>query len=317
MKKNYDFHPDLREFEKMKPPVIPAIIPGLQKLMGMLYNFEKSDGSVSVSTFKVPAKDGAKLRVLRYEPKDSVQNPPCLLFFHGGGFVYNASPHHFRLARTFAEMAGCTTLLADYRLAPGYKFPTAAEDCFVVYRWVLGHADEVGIDPNRITVCGDSAGGNLASAVCLMARDYRIPIPIAQMLLYPVTDRRMKTESMQKYTDTPMCKRGDMEKYFQMYLPTDDIPAYMIPYVSPIEAKCLEGMPDTYIEVAEFDCLHDEGVELAHRLADEGVEVELHETSGTIHGYDIAGNCSLMREYMGLRLHFLKRVNLVQNDRSG
>ncbi|MGN1144491.1 MAG: alpha/beta hydrolase, partial [Anaerovoracaceae bacterium] len=113
--------------------------------MSMLYHLERSDDIISVSGLQVPAKDGAKLRMLRYEPKDSGQNPPCLLFFHGGGFVYNASPHHFRLARTFAEMAGCTTLLVDYRLAPGYRFPTAAEDCFAVYRWVLGHADELGI----------------------------------------------------------------------------------------------------------------------------------------------------------------------------
>lgn len=311
MKKNYDFHPDLRTFEKMKPPVIPAIIPGLQKLMRVLYHLEKSDEKVSVSKFHVPAKDDAKMRVLIYEPKASVQNPPCLLFFHGGGFVYNASPHQFRLARSFAEMAGCTTILVDYRLAPDYKFPTAAEDCFAVYRWVLGNSDELGIDPNRITVCGDSAGGNLSFSVCLMARGHRIPMPRAQMLLYPVTDRRMKTESMRKYTDTPMCKRGDMEKYFRMYLPTDDLTPDMIPYVSPIEAESLKGIPDTYIEVAEFDCLHDEGVELAHRLKDEGVAVELHETSGTMHGYDIAGNCSLMREYMASRLRFLKNVNSV------
>lgn len=125
-------------------------------------------------------------------------------------------------------------------------------------------------------------------------------MPRAQMLLYPVTDRRMKTESMRKYTDTPMCKRGDMEKYFRMYLPTDDLTPDMIPYVSPIEAKSMKGIPDTYIEVAEFDCLYDEGV-----------EVELHETSGTMHGYDIAGNCSLMREYMASRLRFLKNVNVV------
>lgn len=234
MKKNYDFHLDLRTFEKMKPPVIPAIIPGLQKLMGILYRLEKSDEKVSISKFHVPAKDDAKIRVLIYEPKASVQNPPCMLFFHGGGFVYNSSPHH-----------------------------------------------------------------------------HRIPMPRAQMLLYPVTDRRMKTESMRKYTDTPICKRGDMEKYFRMYLPTDDLTPDMIPYVSPIEAESLKGIPDTYIEVAEFDCLHDEGVELAHRLKDEGVSVELHETSGTMHGYDIAVNCSLMREYMASRLRFLKNVNLV------
>lgn len=311
MKKNYDFHPDLRKYEKMKVPVIPAVIPRLQALMSVLYHMEKSDERVSVSAIRIPSEDGSMLRALVYEPKFSAQNSSCLLFFHGGGFVYNASPHHFRLARRFTEMTGCKTILVDYRLAPAHKFPAAADDCFDVYRWVLGQVSDLKIDPCRIAVCGDSAGGNLAAALCLMARDRDIPMPKAQLLLYPVTDCRMETESMRRYTDTPLCKRGDIEKYFEMYLPAEKPDIHLVPYVSPVEAESLKGLPDTYIEVAEFDCLHDEGAEFARLLAADGVWVELHEMKGAMHGYDIAGSSGFVKDCMDLRLRFLESVDFV------
>ena len=182
---------------------------------------------------------------------------PCLFFLHGGGFVFNAAPHHFALARRFTKELQVKTLFVDYRLAPKYKFPTAQNDCLSAYRWVISNAEKLGDDAEKMLVCGDSAGGNLATVLCLMAKDAGLTLPKAQMLLYPFVDRRMNTESYLRYTDTPMCNSKDMEKYLKMYV--KNLEATQIPNLSPIEGS-LVGMPPAYIEVAQYDCLRDEGI---------------------------------------------------------
>lgn len=300
-KTSYSFHPDLEKFKAMNIPVIPSIVPVLQKAMGVLYLLEQSDGEVSVSRLTIPMADGANLRGLLYAPVSARDTNRWLLFFHGGGFVYNAAPHHFALARNFAKALGCSVLLPDYRLSPEYRFPTAPEDCFQVYQWILKR------DANsaQIAVCGDSAGGNLAAVLCLMCRDRGIPLPKAQMLLYPVTDRRMATESCRIYTDTPICNSRDMEKYYSMYLPEEE-PAD-IAYLSPLEAESLAGLPDAYVEAAEFDCLHDEGIAYARALECAGVKTQIHEVNGAMHGYDIAADSSLVKKLMVKRVAFLKQ----------
>ena len=307
MRKQYQFHPDLKDYEKMNTPIIPFVIPVLQKLMGVLYSREVSDDSAAVSKLTIPARDGAKLRALLYTPANVQKNGPCLLFFHGGGFTYNAAPHHFALARKLAAVLGWKTILVDYRLAPKYQYPTAPNDCFDTYRWLLDHADSLDIDPTRIATCGDSAGGNLATVICLMARDENIQMPNAQMLLYPVTDRRMITDSVKKYTDTPMCNSQDMAKYFALYL-KNGAPVENIPYLSPVEAESLADLPDAYVEAAEFDCLRDEGIAYAHAMQDAGVSVEIHEVKAAMHGYDIATDSGLVKELIEQRVNFLKHT---------
>ena len=306
MKTKYEFHPDLKKYANFSAPIIPCVVPVMQKLMGVLYMQERSDAEITVSRLQIPARDGAELRALLYTPKNVQENGPCLLFFHGGGFIYNAAPHHFALARTFAQKLGWKTLLVDYRLAPKYKFPTAPQDAFDAYSWLVAQADVLRIDPEKIAVCGDSAGGNLAAVVCLMARERNMRLPKAQMLLYPVTDRRMITESVQKYIDTPMCSSQDMKKYFALYLKAGD--RGNSPYLSPIEADTLEGLPAAYVEAAEFDCLRDEGIAYAKALRKAGVPVELHEAKGAMHGYDIAADTDFVQSFVRLRVDFLKKT---------
>lgn len=300
----YKFHKDLKAYANMKVPIIPFIIPTLQKLMGVLYKREKSDREVEVSHRMIPVSDETEIRVLLYEPANAVKDGPCLIYIHGGGFAFQAAPHHFSLARRLAKSLGYKTFFVDYRLAPKYKFPAAPEDCLAVYKWILSHARELQIDCGKIAVCGDSAGGNLGAVLCLMAKEWGIQLPKAQMLLYPVTDRRMKTDSMKLYTDTPMCNSRDMKKYLQMYIREAD--AMKISYFSPIEADSLEDLPDAYIEVAQYDCLHDEGVEYANALQQNGVKIELYEIHGAMHGYDIAENSDLVKECMEKRIRFLR-----------
>ena len=306
MKTNkYNFHEDLKPYENQKTILIPFVVSILQKLMGILYLKEKSDDEIDVKTVKVSDKN-TSIRTLIYESKTCQDNCPCIYFIHGGGFVFNAAPHHFSLARRLTKELNCKTILVDYRLAPKYKFPSAPNDCLIVYEWLLNHAHELNIDPRRIIVCGDSAGGNLATVLCLMAKEKLIQMPKAQMLLYPVTDCRMLTESCKLFTDTPMCNSEDMKKYLAMYVKGVD--ETNLAYLSPMEVCSLKNLPQAYIEVAQYDCLHDEGVNYAYKLENDGVHVELHEIKEAMHGYDIAENSNFMQDILKQRIEFLKKI---------
>ena len=155
------------------------------------------------------------------------------------------------------------------------------------YRWLWENAAALRIDPARIAAAGDSAGGNLAAALCLMAREQRLPMPCAQMLLYPVLDARMETESYRQFTDTSAAPRE---------------------WLSPAESASLQGLPGAYIETAEFDCLRDESAQYAAHLAREGVPCEYHPIRNAMHGYDIAVNSDFLRPVMAYRIEFLRKV---------
>lgn len=303
--RKYIFHPDLKPYEKLKAVLNPLLGRVLQTLMGVSYGMEKDDDGVSVTRYRISATDGANIRLLFYASKQCAERMPCLFFLHGGGFVFNAAPHHFALARRFTKELQVKTVFVDYRLAPKYKFPTAPNDCLSAYRWVISNAENLGVDAEKMLVCGDSAGGNLATVLCLMAKDAGLTLPKAQMLLYPFVDRRMNTESYLRYTDTPMCNSKDMEKYLKMYV--KNLEATQIPYLSPIEGS-LVGMPPAYIEVAQYDCLRDEGIKYSEALEQCGVYAELHEIKAAMHGYDIAKDSGLLKEIMEVRLRFFQKI---------
>lgn len=154
--RKYLFHPDLKPYEKLKAILNPSVDRILQTLMGVQYGMKKDDDDVSVTRYRIPATDGANIRLLLYVPKQCAEKTPCLIFLHGGGFVFNAAPHHFALARRFTKELQVKTVFVDYRLAPKYKFPTAPNDCLSVYRWVIANAGELGVDTEKMLVCGDS-----------------------------------------------------------------------------------------------------------------------------------------------------------------
>ena len=170
----------------------------------------------------------------------------------------------------------------------------------------MEHAGELGIDPDRVAVAGDSAGGELSAVVCLMAKDRGKPMPCGQMLMYPATGAGNGTDSMKKYTDTPMCNSRDMEKYGHYYV--QDPAAGKHTYSAPIDADSLAGLPAAYIETAEFDCLRDDGILYAGRLRQFGVSAELINTEGTMHGFDIVLDSSIVRACVDRRVSFLKRI---------
>ena len=300
---HYSFEKDLQPYAHFHAPINSFMLALSQKPMGLFYKLEHTDKFVKVSVIKID-----NVKVLNYEPVEDVRSGACLLFFHGGGFVFNAAPHHFSLARSFVRELGVKCIFVDYRLAPKYKFPCAVDDCFEVYKWVLSNASELGVDSKQIIVCGDSAGGNLAAVTCLKARDNGLKMPLAQMLLYPVLDHKMQTQSYKLYQNTPMCNSKDMAKYYKFYL--KEKVSSPTPYLSPVEADDLTGLPQTYLEVAQYDCLHDEGVSYARALERSGVKVELHEIAGAMHGYDIAKNTNFMQKIMAQRKNYLLNLKI-------
>ena len=303
----YNIDPELALISKIKMPGNPKLLPLINRAI-RLFKCE-SDEKVTVKKYRLRGYEKAEIFARVIEPKQ-VENPekplPCLVFFHGGGFMLKASGGHYKIAKEYAYRVPCKVVYVDYRLAPEYPFPTPVEDCFATYQWVLKYADRLGVDKNNIFLGGDSAGGNLAAAVTLMARDRKLPKPKGVLLIYPVTDRRMNTESMQRFTDTPVWDAKLSKMMWQCYL--GDREPWPVEYASPVEAKSFKKFPPTYMEVAEFDCLHDEGVNLYEKMKAAGVAAELHEVKGGCHGYETAINSLLMQNCLNLRIEWIKKT---------
>jgi acetyl esterase/lipase len=221
------------------------------------------------------------------------------VFFHGGGFILAAAPHHYALAREYASRARCRVVFPDYRLAPKHPFPAAAHDCADTYCWTLQNAETLRIDPTRVAVGGDSAGGDLAAVTAQMARDLGWTRPVFQLLIYPVTDRRMQTASAKAFRDTPLWNTALSEKMWRFYLP--DAGDEPVCYASPIEAASFADLAPAYVEVADFDALRDEGIAYAQALRNAGVPTELRRTKGTPHGFEVLTRAPITRMAAGWR----------------
>ncbi|MBP3609250.1 MAG: alpha/beta hydrolase [Lachnospiraceae bacterium] len=303
----YPIDSELYKIAKVKMPVKPGLLPVMNQALKLFQC--KSDDKVKVEKRKISGYQGTEVPVYVIEPKERKQeenNLPCLVFFHGGGFMLRASGAHYRLVKEYAAKLPCRVIYVDYRLAPEFPFPVPVEDCFAAYQWTLEHAEELKIQKDRIFLGGDSAGGNLAAAVTLMARDRGLTVPAGVMLIYPVTDRRMITESMQKFIDTPVWDAKRSELMWHCYL-GDQTPEH-IEYASPVEAASFEQFPPMYMEVAEFDCLRDEGLHLYKKIKETGASTELHEIKGGCHGYETAVESRMVRTCMEYRLAWLQKV---------
>ncbi len=197
-------------------------------------------------------------------------------------------------------------IFVQYRLEPKNPHPTPAEDCYAALRWTFENADKLHVDKSRIAVGGDSAGGALAAAVCQMARDRGGNMPHFQLLVYPVTDRRMQAESCKKYTDTPMWNAKLSVKMWKGYVQDENV--LDIAYASPMEAKPFDDLPSAYVETAEFDCLRDEGIAYAEALRKAGVSVDLNEPKGTMHGFDIVEKAPTTGAAVKVRIEFMRKL---------
>ena len=238
-----------------------------------------------------------------FSPSGAGREMPALIYVHGGAFAYKAAAYQKKLVLIYSKKTGCKVFFPHYRLAPKYQYPAAYEDVMSVYRYVAEHAQELGVDPSRIGIAGDSAGASIAALVCNRWEEENVPMPCLQMLVYPVTDARMETESMKLYTDTPNWDSKANERMWDYYCGKD---SEKRDKASPIWCDLPSALPGTYIETAEFDCLHDEGLAYAGKLKQAGVDVVINETEGTFHGYDAAIDTQIVKQQISKRLSFLR-----------
>ena len=209
---------------------------------------------------------------------------PVLVFSHGGGWVVGNLEIYDAICRTLTNSAGCITISVDYRLAPEHKFPAAAEDCYRAAHWVVENSVTFNGDPRRVAVGGDSAGGNLAAVVALMARDRGGPALVFQVLIYPVTDHYTAGHaSYEENAEGYFLTRDEMIWFWNHYLPSEEEVKH--PYASPLKAADLHGLPSALVITAEFDPLRDEGEMYAARLREAGVPVIATRYEGMIHGF--------------------------------
>jgi acetyl esterase len=233
-----------------------------------------------VADLQIPGP-GGQLPLRLYRPAH--ERPlPALVYFFGGGWVLGTIDTADGVCRSLANSSGALVVVVGYRLAPEHPFPAAIDDCYATVRWVAGHADEIGADPARLAVGGDSAGGNLAAAVALRARPDG-PALAGQLLVYPNTDQLADDPSMRAADDPFLFNRHSVQWYRQHYLTNPGDAAH--PLASPLRAESLAGLPPALVITAEYDPLRDQGEAYARRLADEGVPVELSRYPGMAHGF--------------------------------
>ena len=300
----YKISKEFFPYSRIAPPIRNAKIAGWMGSKMKPPRWINTDHEVSITKESIKSYDGAEISVFVFDPYGLEDRSPCLVYYHGGGFFFEGAGYHYKLAKRYALEAECRVIFVQYRLAPKHPHPTPAEDCYAALRWTFENAERLNIDKNMIAVGGDSAGGALAAAVCQMARDRGTDTPIFQLLVYPVTDRRMDNASCRNYTDTPMWNAKLSEKMWQGYIQTEN--ATDIAYASPMEAEYFEGLPAAYVETAEFDCLHDEGVAYAQAMQKAGIDVVLNETKGTMHGFDIVEKAPTTQAAVAARICFMK-----------
>jgi acetyl esterase len=231
----------------------------------------------------IPGPAGALEIPLRiYWPVADARGLPVIVFFHGGGWVLCNLDTHDPLCRVMTNEVGAIVVSVDYRLAPEHRFPAAAEDAYAATRWVAANARELGADPTRLAVAGDSAGGNLAAVVALMARDRGAPPLRFQLLVYPVIDHACDTASYRENAEGYFLTAAHMRWYWDQYLGDLDRSQ---PYASPLRAPSLAGLPPAHIVTAELDPLRDEAEAYAERLRAAGVPVTVRRASGMFHGF--------------------------------
>ncbi len=257
----------------------------MRDLMRLLSEGEEKVAVGSVEDRTVPGPAG-EIPVRVYRPEGAPAAAPVLVWYHGGGWVIGDLDTTDGPARAFCHGAGAVVVSVDYRLAPEAPFPAAPEDAWAALSWVAAHADEVGGDPTRIAVGGDSAGGNLAALVAIRARDEGGPALVHQLLAYPSVDLAMGHPSIDENGEGYFLTKASMEWFRLHYLGADrEHGDPTTAAVSPLRADDLSGLAPAQVLTAEFDPLRDEGEAYAVALAEAGVAVDLVPHPGLVHGF--------------------------------
>jgi acetyl esterase len=267
----------LPPFEQMSVTQAREVTLGFRDLQG------EPENVAEVKDIAVPGPAGALPVRLYYPAKNEAL--PLVVYFHGGGWVIGDLEVVDRPCRALANASRCIVASVNYRLSPETKFPGPAEDCYATTRWLAEHAKDVGANGRFLAVAGDSAGGNLAAVVSLMARDRGGPAISYQVLIYPVTvpAEGNPFASYQENAEGYLLTRPSMEWFWNHYLASSADGKN--PYASPLHASDLSRLPPAMVITAEFDPLRDEGKEYAKRLQEAGVKMKTSHYQGLIHGF--------------------------------
>ena len=254
-------------------------------------------------TFFIRGFQHQKVKIYVFSKRKDDAVKPVLLFLHGGGFQMRGTPVHTKMIHDLIKSTDYKVVYLKYHLLPKYPFPVALEEAYHALQWIKEHALFLKIDENQIAIAGDSAGGNLSAGVTLLSRDRNGPKIKRLMLIYPVLDATLSTQSMSDYSDTPMWNSNLNRSMWSTYLRDGDFG--MLKYASPLQAD-LNNLPITYIETAEFDCLRDEGIQFSDKMKASGNQVIEFHTKNTVHGYDAVFFSKLVQEMKMKRSAFLK-----------
>ena len=256
----------------------PTPADAVKKVLADMGKDTTPDSTVTVKDISIPGKGGS-IPAHVYTPSGS--GPfPVTVYFHGGGFVIADTKTYDASVRALAKGAASVVVSVDYRQAPEHKFPAAPEDAYAAYTWAIKHAGDFNGVTGKAAVAGESAGGNLATVVSMMARDKGGTLPTYELLVYPVADADMTTPSYQENADAKPLNKAMMAWFFKYYGgdPTN-------PYALPMKAKSLKGLPPATVITAEIDPLRSEGQAYAKRLKADGVTVTEHDYSGVTHEF--------------------------------
>jgi acetyl esterase len=252
--------------------------------------------SLDIMDRSVPGWEGdPDVGVRVYRPRDRPGPVPGVLMIHGGGFIIGSVEAEHASAASTAIQTGAVVVSVEYRLAPEHPFPAGVHDCYSALVYLAGAAGELGVDTGRLALLGASAGGGLAAATALLARDLGGPALCFQMLHVPELDDRLETPSMRAFIDSPLWNRPLAVVSWEAYLGAGADRTEVSPYAAPARATDLSGLPPAYISTAENDPLRDEGILYGLGLLQAGVSVELHQFPGTFHGSALVASAAITK----------------------
>jgi acetyl esterase len=246
-------------------------------------NIPRPTANVTVSQQMIPGYGGVPIRIVVYTPNKVSGTKPVIVYYHGGGWVI-ASPEVYEYSTlALAEETGAIVVSVDYRLAPENKFPTAHEDAFAAYKWVKQNAASLNGNPDKVAVAGESAGGNMAITVSMMARDQNVGLPVHILSVFPVANNDLNTPSYNQYANAKPLNRPLIEYFVSNYFnsPADGDS----PLISLVDVANLNGLPPTTIIGAEIDPLQSEGMQLRDKLQQSGVSVTYKLYTGVTHEF--------------------------------
>ena len=256
----------------------PSAADAVKKVLSDAGQSTAPEPGVTMKTQTVQGKGGSfPVHIFTPEGKGPF---PIIVYYHGGGFVIADTKVYEASVRALAKGAKAIVVSADYRRAPEHKFPTQPEDAFAAYKWAIDNASQFNGDPTRVAVAGESAGGNLATVVSMMARDQKAQLPVHQLLVYPVVDNDMNNASYKKNANAKPLNKAMMGWFFKHYGADPKSP-----YALPLKATSLKGLPPATVITAEIDPLMTEGKAYADRLQKEGVAVNYKHYAGVTHEF--------------------------------